>query len=59
MSQFVGSYHSDETAMTYSVREVDGRLRLAWPRAYDLLLVAVVRTGRAHADGGYGQAEHC
>ncbi|HWU81292.1 MAG TPA: DUF3471 domain-containing protein, partial [Caulobacter sp.] len=36
-----GRYRSDETDMTYTVRVVDGQLRLTWPRQYDLALEAV------------------
>ncbi len=36
-----GRYRSDETDMTYTVRLVDGQLRLTWPRQYDLALEAV------------------
>lgn len=41
LSAFAGRYHSDETAMTYTVRVSDGRLRLSWPRQYDLPLEPV------------------
>lgn len=33
-----GTYHSEETDMTYTVAFVDGRLRLSWPRGYELSL---------------------
>ncbi|HEX6101219.1 MAG TPA: serine hydrolase domain-containing protein [Thermoanaerobaculia bacterium] len=38
---FAGQYHSDETEMTYTVRVAEGRLRLTWPRGYDIALEAV------------------
>jgi CubicO group peptidase (beta-lactamase class C family) len=41
LNGFAGQYHSDETEMTYTVRVSDGRLRLTWPRGYDLALEAV------------------
>lgn len=41
LNAFAGQYHSDETDMTYTVRVSDGRLRLSWPRAYDLALEPV------------------
>ena len=41
LSAFAGQYHSDETEMTYTVRVSDARLRLTWPRGYDLALEPV------------------
>ena len=41
LSAFAGQYHSDETEMSYTVRIADGRLRLTWPRGYDLALEPV------------------
>jgi CubicO group peptidase (beta-lactamase class C family) len=41
LSAFAGQYHSDETNMTYTVRMSDERLRLTWPRGYDVALEAV------------------
>jgi CubicO group peptidase (beta-lactamase class C family) len=41
LNAFAGRYHSDETDMTYTVRLVEGRLRLSWPRQYDVALEAV------------------
>lgn len=38
LAAFAGRYHSDETAMHYTVRLVDGVLRLSWPRQYDIEL---------------------
>jgi CubicO group peptidase (beta-lactamase class C family) len=35
---FAGRYHSDETDMRYAVRLSEGRLRLSWPRQYDVAL---------------------
>lgn len=41
LASFAGQYRSDETDMTYTVRIADGKLMLAWPRAYDIALDAV------------------
>ena len=41
LSAFAGQYHSEETDMTYTVRVSDGRLRLTWPRQYDIALEPV------------------
>lgn len=41
LSALAGRYRSEETEMTYTVRVADGRLRLSWPRQYDLALDAV------------------
>jgi CubicO group peptidase (beta-lactamase class C family) len=41
LNAFAGQYHSDETEMTYTVRVSEGRLRLIWPRGYDLALEAI------------------
>jgi CubicO group peptidase (beta-lactamase class C family) len=41
LNAFAGRYHSEETEMTYTVRVSEGRLRLSWPRQYDLALEAV------------------
>jgi CubicO group peptidase (beta-lactamase class C family) len=41
LSAFAGRYHSEETEMTYTVRVSEGRLRLSWPRGYDIALEAV------------------
>jgi hypothetical protein len=38
LGALAGDYRSEETGMTYTVRVVDGKLRLSWPRAYDLPL---------------------
>lgn len=38
LNAFAGQYHSDETEMTYTVQVSEGRLRLLWPRGYDLAL---------------------
>jgi len=38
LAAFTGRYHSDETDMRYTVRVVDGVLRLSWPRQYDIEL---------------------
>ena len=38
LASLAGEYRSEETKMTYTVRVADGRLRLSWPRAYDLAL---------------------
>lgn len=41
LSAFAGRYHSEETEMTYTVQVSDGRLRLTWPRQYDVALEAI------------------
>lgn len=41
LNALAGQYHSDETEMTYTVRVSDGRLKLTWPRGYDVALEAV------------------
>ena len=41
LAKFAGQYRSDETDTTYTVRIADGKLMLAWPRAYDIALDAV------------------
>jgi hypothetical protein len=41
LNAFAGRYHSDETDMGYTVRVADGRLRLAWPRGYDVALESI------------------
>ncbi|HEX8535573.1 MAG TPA: serine hydrolase domain-containing protein [Allosphingosinicella sp.] len=41
LEAFPGRYYSDETDMTYTIRVSDGRLRLSWPRQYDIPLEAV------------------
>jgi CubicO group peptidase (beta-lactamase class C family) len=41
LNAFAGRYHSEETEMAYTVRVSEGRLRLSWPRQYDLALEAV------------------
>ncbi|WP_077228798.1 serine hydrolase domain-containing protein [Sphingomonas hengshuiensis] len=41
LNALTGQYRSEETDMTYTVRVIDGRLRLSWPRAYDLALAPV------------------
>lgn len=41
LAAFAGRYRSAETATDYDVRVVDGRLRLQWPRGYDVGLDAV------------------
>jgi len=41
LASFAGQYRSDETDMTYTVRFADGKLRLSWPRQYDIALEAV------------------
>ena len=41
LNAFAGQYYSDETDMTYTVRVSEGRLRLSWPRQYDLALDAI------------------
>jgi CubicO group peptidase (beta-lactamase class C family) len=41
LSAYAGQYRSEETEMTYTVLVTGGRLRLSWPRQYDLALDAV------------------
>lgn len=41
LDAFAGQYHSDETDMRYTVRLSGGRLRLSWPRQYDVPLEPV------------------
>ncbi|MGE7137190.1 serine hydrolase [Luteibacter sp. NPDC031894] len=41
LAVLAGDYRSEETEMTYTVRVEGGKLRLTWPRAYDLTLEAV------------------
>lgn len=41
LARFAGLYHSDETSMRYSVRVSEGRLRLSWPRQYNVELESV------------------
>lgn len=41
LAVFAGHYRSDETDMTYTVRIVDGKVMLSWPRQYDVALDAV------------------
>jgi CubicO group peptidase (beta-lactamase class C family) len=41
LGAFAGRYHSEETEMTYTVLVSDGRLRLTWPRQYDIALEAI------------------
>ncbi len=41
LNSFAGRYRSEETDMTYTVRVSEGRLRLSWPRQYDIALDAV------------------
>ncbi|MEQ7776315.1 serine hydrolase domain-containing protein [Xanthomonas hortorum] len=38
LEALTGTYQSEETDMTYTVAFVDGRLRVSWPRGYDLPL---------------------
>lgn len=51
LNKFAGRYHSVDTDMTYSVRVLDGRLKLSWPRGYDITLEAV---GGDHFVGSRG-----
>lgn len=41
LAAFAGRYYSDETDMTYTARNSDGRLTLSWPRGYEIALDAV------------------
>lgn len=41
LAALTGDYRSEETEMTYTVRVEEGKLRLSWPRAYDVALDAV------------------
>jgi CubicO group peptidase (beta-lactamase class C family) len=43
LSAFAGQYWSAEADMTYTVEVLHGRLKLAWPRGYDLGLEQVGR----------------
>ena len=51
LNGFVGRYRSDDTDMTYTVRLVEGRLQLSWPRDYTVALDAV---GGDHFVGARG-----
>jgi CubicO group peptidase (beta-lactamase class C family) len=41
LAAFAGVYHSTETDTRYTVKLVEGRLALTWPRGYDVALDAV------------------
>lgn len=41
LASFAGPYRSDEVAMTYSVRVVDGKLAIRWPRRDEVVLEAI------------------
>jgi len=41
LARFAGRYESDETAVRYTVRVAEGRLRLSWARGYDVELESV------------------
>lgn len=41
LAAFSGQYSSDEADMTYTVRIVDGVLKLSWARQYDVALEAI------------------
>lgn len=41
LAAFAGRYRSEDTDMTYTVRAVDGKLVLSWPRQFEVALEAV------------------